>query len=102
MSLESTYGSPDTSKDSWFGVQALLVRWDMRYWQSFQTPLTSKLGLPLDDETVNEMLTNSTSIHNVAFGVGHVHHMWTNSERDVRYPQERPISLECGVRLVDI
>ena len=53
--------------------------------------------LPLDDETLNEMRTHSTS---VAFGVGHVHHMWTNSERDVEYPLERPIGLESDVRLV--
>ena len=53
--------------------------------------------LPLDDETVNEMRTNSTS---VAVGVGHVHYMWTNSERDVHYPLERPIGLESGGRLV--
>ena len=71
--------------------------WDMRYWQSFQIPLMSMRVLPLDDETVNEMLTNSTSI---AFGVGHVQYMRTNSERNVRYPQERPIGLESGVRLV--
>ena len=52
---------------------------------------------PLDDETVNEMPTNSTS---VAFGVAHIQYMRSNSERDVRYPQERSIGLECSVRLV--
>jgi hypothetical protein len=50
----------------------------------------------LDDETVVDKWTNSTS---VTFGVGHVQDMWTNSERDVRYPLERPIALENGVRL---
>ncbi len=53
--------------------------------------------LLLDDESVIDKWTNSTS---VAFGVGHVQDMRTNSERDVRYPQERPIGLESGVRLL--
>ena len=71
--------------------------WDMRYWQSCQIPLTSMRVLPLDDETVNEIRTDSTS---VAVGVGHVQYMRTNSERDVRYPLERPIGLESGGRVV--
>ena len=57
--------------------------WRMRCWQSFRMPVMSMRDLPLDNETAVIKWTNSTS---VAFGVGHIQDMGTNSERDVRYP----------------
>ena len=51
----------------------------------------------LDDETVVDKRTNSSG---VALGVGNVQDMRTNSERDVRYPLERPIGLGSSGRLM--